>query len=65
MSKPAFSIYNMNTGEHLGTYVGIDKSAALDAMALAYGFRDYTHCIADYGVSIEDAITELQITRAD
>jgi hypothetical protein len=56
-----YSIYNMNTGEHLGVYSAETESAALDAMARDYGFADYDAVISDYGVCREDAIAELSI----
>ncbi len=58
-----FNIYNVNTGEDLGTYAGRSVSEALDRMAQDFGFMDYNAVIADYGVSREDAIAELQITE--
>ena len=57
-----FEIYNVNAGEVLGVYEAPTVSAALDAMARDYGFADYNALIADYGVSREEAIGELQIT---
>lgn len=57
-----FSIYNMVTGEELGSYSAETESAALDAMAREYGFTDYAAVIAGYGVDCETAIAELQIT---
>lgn len=56
-----YSIYNMNTGDDLGTYQGENEDAALDAMARDYGFKDYASCISEYGVSVIEAKAELQI----
>jgi hypothetical protein len=57
-----FEIYNVNLGETLGVYEATNEDAALDAMARAYGFADYADVIRDYGVSMEDAKAELEIT---
>jgi len=57
-----FAIYNMNAGEDLGTYDAEGADSALDVMAQAYGFKDYADCIRDYGLTVEEAKAELQIT---
>ena len=57
-----FEIYNMNAGEVLGTYQAKTEDQALDVMARDYGFRDYADCLTGYGVDVETAKTELQIT---
>ena len=59
----SFTIYNMNADEDLGTYTASSPREALDVMARSYGFADYAACIADYGVDVEDAMTELKITQ--
>jgi hypothetical protein len=60
---PTFEIYNMNLGEVLGTYVAETEDAALDAMARDYGFADYAAVVADYGLTVEAAKSELQIVE--
>jgi hypothetical protein len=63
-SKPRkFEIYNVNVGETLGTYEAPSISAALDVMARDWGFADYNAVIADYGVSREEAVGELEIKQ--
>ena len=58
-----FNIYNVNAGEDLGTYEAPTLDAALDAMAQAWSFANYDAVIADYGISRDEAIAELQITE--
>ncbi len=57
-----FEIYNINTGEVLGTYQAETADRALDVMARDYGFRDYADSLTGYGVDVETAKAELQIT---
>lgn len=56
-----YEIYNMNAGEDLGIYAAETKEQALDLMAQSYGFRNYADCIREYGVTLDEAIAELQI----
>lgn len=61
--KRQYNIYNMDTGEDLGTYRASSEAEALDVMARDCGFADYDEAVATSGgVSREDAIAELQIT---
>jgi hypothetical protein len=55
-------VYNINTGEVLGTYQGATRAEVLDAMAVDHGFPNYDAIIVGYGVSREDAIAELEFT---
>jgi hypothetical protein len=58
-----FEIYNLNAGEVLGRYEASDADSALDVMARDYGFANYAAVVADYGVSVEEAKGELEVTE--
>lgn len=60
--KRQYNIYNMDTGEDLGTYRASSETEALDAMARDWGFADYDEAAATSGATRAEAISELQIT---
>ena len=56
-----YAIWNMNVYECLGVFEGTTEDEALDAMARDAGFRDCNEMIDTYGLSREEAKSELEV----
>ncbi len=57
-----YSIYNVDTGEELGSFIAANEDHALDVMALDWGFSDYAEVCAIAGRDRAGCRAELQIT---
>ena len=60
-SMNSYAIWNMNVGECLGVFNGTTEDEVIDAMARDAGFRDYDEMVDTYGMSREEARSELDI----